>query len=107
MQKLQGWVEQGNKLVVSSGTGLASTQKFQGSFPGATVTVYQAGTTNLATIFSDNLSTPTSKANPFTASVSDGSFFLYAANGRYDIQFSGGGIATPFTLGDFSLSDAD
>lgn len=105
MQRLQGFTEAGNTLVVITGTGAQSTAKFQGSFPGCTVTVYAAGTLNLSTIFSDNASTPTPKANPFV-SGSDGTWFFYANNGRYDVKFSGGGLAAPFTLGDFLLSDA-
>jgi hypothetical protein len=67
------------------------------------VTVYDTGTLNLATIFADNLSTP--KANPFTADASSAYWFFYAAStGRYDVQFSGGGITTPYTIGDISTS---
>lgn len=102
MEKLQGWAESGNVTVLISGTGETSTAKFQGSFPGCTVTVYAAGTLNLSTIYSDN--GVTLKANPFTVGT-DGVFFFYASNGRYDVKFSNGGIPTPFTLGDFSLSD--
>lgn len=72
--------------------------------PGATVTVYDAGTLNLATIFADNVATP--KANPYTADATTGLWFHYAANGRYDIKFSGGGIATPYTLSDVLLLDS-
>ncbi len=71
--------------------------------PTATVTVRNAGTATLSTIFSDNLSTP--KANPFTAD-SVGYWFFYSANGRYDISFSGGGIVTPYTLSDFVILDS-
>lgn len=70
--------------------------------PGATVTVYNAGTLVLATIYSDNLSTP--KANPFTAD-SNGYIFFYAADGRYDVVISGTGIATPYTWGDNLLDN--
>jgi hypothetical protein len=67
------------------------------------VTVYLAGTTTLATIYADNSGTP--KANPFTASTSDGLYFFYADNARYDVRLSGGGIPTPFTIGDILLAD--
>lgn len=100
MQKAQGYVEQGN-LVVTVG-GVSAAQKSQGSYPQATVAIYNAGTLVLATIYSDNSSTP--KANPFTASTT-GYFFFYAANGRYDITFSGGGLSAPLTFGDFLLAD--
>lgn len=52
------------------------------SLAGTTVTVYLTGTLTLASIFSDNGITP--KANPFTGNA-DGSYFFYAANGRYDL----------------------
>lgn len=71
--------------------------------PGATVTVYNAGTVVLASIFADNIATP--KANPFTADAATAYWFFYAANGRYDIKFSGGGIAAPYTLSDVLLLD--
>jgi hypothetical protein len=100
-QKVQGYCEQGGNTVTTNG--YASTTKVQKSFPGCTVTVYLAGTTNLATIYADNSSTP--KANPFTASASDGLYFFYADNARYDVRLSGGGITTPFTIGDVLLSD--
>lgn len=102
MQKVQGWVENGNITVSIASTGYVSSTKVQGSFPLGTVTVYLAGTLTLASIYSDDLASPTAKANPFTA-ASSGQWFLYAANGIYDIKFSGGGIAAPFTLGGISI----
>ena len=50
---------------------------------GATVTVYTAGTTTLASIFSDN--GVTSRANPFTTAIT-GLVDFYAANGVYDLK---------------------
>jgi hypothetical protein len=73
----------------------APPTKVQGSFPGATVTVYLAGTTTLATIFSDNVGTL--KGNPFTSNA-DGSWDFWTAAGLVDVQFTGGGLAAPFTL---------
>lgn len=87
-------------MVVTSG--LNSTTKVQQSYPSCTVTVYATGTTNLSTIYSDNSSTPL--ANPFTSS-STGLWFFYAANARYDVKLSGGGIASPFTVADILLAD--
>lgn len=88
MQRAYGWTR-----ILSTGA----------PAPSATVTVYDTGTLNLSTIYSDNLSTP--KANPFTADATSGYWFFYAASsGRYDVQFSGGGITTPYTIGDISLS---
>lgn len=55
---------------------------------GATVTVYNAGTGTLATIYSDNGTTV--KANPFTTGV-DGIYDFYAANGRYSVTFAKAG----------------
>jgi len=55
---------------------------------GATVTVYDAGTTNLSTIYSDNGVTPT--GNPITTGT-DGNFDFYAADGRYDLVFAKSG----------------
>jgi len=99
--KIDGWCEQGNHTV--STQGLISTTKVQQSYPSCTVTIFDAGTSNLSTIFSDMLSTP--KVNPFTAD-STGYWFFYANNGLYDIRFSGAGIASPFTLGDHKIGDA-
>lgn len=96
-----GYCAPGGIKVVT--VGLQSTTKVMGSYPGCTVTVYLTGTLTLATIFSDN--NGTGKANPFTASVTDGYWFWYANNGRYDVKLSGGGIPTPFTLGDVQLLD--
>lgn len=74
--------------------------------PSATVEVFAAGTQNLATIFSDNLSPATPKANPFLADA-NGYWFFYAAVGRYDVRFSGGTgtpvITVPYTEADQSL----
>lgn len=101
MQRVSGFVQQGNTTVTTGG--LNSTNVVEGSFPSSTVSVFATGTQNLISIFSDNNSTP--KANPFTAG-SDGSFFFYCLNQRVDIQFSGTGITTPFTIGDVLVSDS-
>jgi hypothetical protein len=66
--------------------------------PSCTVTVYETGGAVVATIYADDLASPTPKANPFTADA-NGYWFFYAAGGkRYDVQLSGGGIATPYTM---------
>lgn len=73
----------------------------------AGVAVYDQGTNNLSTIFSDVLGTP--KANPFTAD-SNGYWFFYAANGRYDVSLSTvagayvPGAPTNYTLGDIEVA---
>ena len=103
-EKIQGWCQDGGYTVSTPGNPVVeSTTNVQRSFPGCTVTVYDAGTLDLSTIYSDD--SETGKANPFTA-ANTGQWFFYASNGRYDIRFSGGGIPVPFTLGDHSAFDA-
>lgn len=87
-----GFASAPTSATLSSGTATAS----------GTAVVTSVLTNTVATIYSDNATSPTAKANPFTASA-DGSWFFYAANGHYDVRFSGTGITTPFTLGDFTL----
>lgn len=99
-QRAQGWCMQGGQVVVTGAN--SSTTRVQRSYPQCLVTVYLTGTTTLATIFSDN--SATSLANPFTSSTT-GYWYWYAANGRYDVRLSGGGISSPFTLGDILLAD--
>lgn len=53
---------------------------------GTTITVYVAGTTDLADIYSDN--GVTAKDNPFTSDTLDGRYNFYAANGVYDLVLS-------------------
>jgi len=68
---------------------------------GATITVYDAGTLVIASIFSDTIGTP--KANPFVAD-SDGYFYFYAVGGRYKVQLSGVPIGlTPIVWDDILL----
>lgn len=67
--------------------------------PGALVEVFNAGTLTPATIYADQMGTP--KPPDFTADAVSGFFFFYGV-GPFDVRFSGGGIATPFTWGDWS-----
>jgi len=74
---------------------LAANERFFGwcqsagkFYRGCLVTVYQTGTLTLAPIYSDNVGT--AQSNPFQASSVDGYYYFYAANGRYDVQTSGG-----------------
>lgn len=69
-----------------------------------TIRVFDAGTSDLSTIFADNLGT--SKSNPFTA-ASTGFWFFYADDGRYDVQLSLGdpAIGSAFSWGDVLLAD--
>lgn len=101
MEKLQGWCQQGGQQV-QTGANL-STTRVQRSYPSCTVSIYNSGTAVLATIYSDNMSTP--KANPFSASAT-ALWFFYAANARYDVTISGGGLASPITYSDFLLDDS-
>lgn len=94
-----GIAQKGGKVVRTSTT---VSYKLMESYPSCTITVYLTGTLTIASIFSDNFGSV--KANPFTAN-SDASFFFYADDGRYDIKFSGTGIAVPFTWADVSLKD--
>lgn len=91
----------GNEAVTITGAGTSST-KWMISAPVCTVTAYLTGTLTLATLYANNSGTPL--ANPFTAAA-NGSFYFYADNGRYDVVMSGGGLATPVTIGDVFLID--
>ncbi len=99
-ERVSGWCEQGGNTITTGG--LPSTEDVQESFASCTVTIYDVGTLDLASIFSDDSGTV--KANPFTAS-STGFWFFLADDARYDLRFSGGGISTPFTIGDILLDD--
>jgi hypothetical protein len=57
----------------------------------ATITVYDAGTLNQSTIYSDE--DGTAKSNPFSTD-SVGRFSFFADPATYDIQVSGSGITT-------------
>jgi len=94
LERINGWCEQGGQPVVTSNVN--STTRVQRSYPGCQVAVYVRGTVTLASIFSDQ-SGSTPLANPFTASATNG-FWGFYAQGRFDIQLSGGGLASPITL---------
>lgn len=86
--------------IAATVSGLVVFPDVNASYPSCTVTVNITGG-GLATLFSDSaLSVPL--ANPFTANT-NGYWFFYAVNGRYDIQLSGAGFGSPFTLGDYLL----
>lgn len=89
---LTGYCENGAQRV--SFQGVQSTTYVQRSYPSCTVTVYTAGTTNLATIFSDLAGT--AQANPFVANPT-GFYTFWADGGNYDIVLSGGGLVTSVT----------
>lgn len=91
MERWQGWTR------LNSGDHPADPA------PSATVTVRPTRQSTLAFLFAAN--DPNQfKANPFTAG-NDGFAYFYAAGGRYDVTFSGGGIVTPYTLADVLLYD--
>lgn len=62
------------------------------AYPGALVSVYEAGTNTLAAIYSGagDLSDPPGASNPYVTG-SDGFFTFAAENGIYDIHISNGG----------------
>ena len=96
---------------IAAGTALTITNPGYGYTSAPTAAVLTSGTATatgnavvatvignvLASIYGDDILTP--KANPFT-SAADGTWFAYVTDGHYDVRFSGGGIATPFTVGD-------
>lgn len=102
MARTFGYCTQGNQTITVSGITSSTSTPVMRSYPSCTITVYNAGTITLSTIYSDNSSTPL--ANPFTAS-SFGYWFFYGANGRYDVKLSGGGLPAPLTLFDVILTD--
>lgn len=61
---------------------------------GASVDVYNTGTTTPATLYSDD--GVTSTANPLTTDAS-GTFAFYVEDGRYDIRITGTGVTTKLT----------
>lgn len=89
----------GTRAVVQ---GINSSNKLVGSYPGCSVTVFVHGTSTLASIFDDS-GTPVS--NPLTASSTTGQFLFTAANARYDIQMSGGGLPSAVTITDVLFND--
>ena len=103
MQRAQGFAQQGAVMVLTNG--VYSQTLVQGSFPFATITVYLTGTTQLATIFSDNNVPPTPMGNPFTADEF-GYWWFYAPDGRYDITLHADD-AFAWTIGDVLLSDLE
>jgi hypothetical protein len=90
---IQGYIERGGQTVTTDGR--VSTTQVQRSFATATVSVFNAGTLVLATIFSTEAGAPL--ANPFIADT-DGHWGFWADQARYDVQFSGSGITSPYTL---------
>lgn len=94
--KLQGWCAQGGVAVSIPGTQGSGSQRFEQTFPNATVNVFVAGTATLATLYADP--TGTAQANPFTAN-SQGYWTFYTDTILVDVRCSSGGISAPFTFG--------
>lgn len=92
----------GNRLTVN---GIQTSQFAQQSYPTASVTVYLHGTVTLATPIYADAAASQQITNPFSSS-SNGVAFWCAADGFYDVQYSGSGITTPFTVNDIKLSFA-
>lgn len=96
--KVNGTASKGGKIIRTSATVQHIVME---TYPNSTVTVYNTGTLTLASIFTNETGTP--KSNPFTAG-SDASYSFYVAPGRYDINFSGTGIISPFTISDIFVA---
>jgi hypothetical protein len=101
-QRIWGWCSEGGQTI--SIAGLSASPLAQASYPGCTVTVYITGSGGtLATIYTDSTLT-TQKANPFTADTTTGYWYYYVASGHFDVQLSGAGIPSTFTLGDITIT---
>src|SRR6266404_878500 len=100
-QRIFGWCQKGGQIVKTHGSN--SSNVFQQTFPACVTTVYVSGTLTLATLFADDIGT--SKPNPFT-SDSTGQWYFYAANGRYDVALTGGGITGTLTFPDILANDS-
>jgi hypothetical protein len=98
-----GYCTQGSYPATTSG--LNSSNLMQSLIPQCTVTVYNTGTTNLATIFSN--ATGTVLTNPFRASTKAQWLFFAANNQGYDVVMSGGipplTFLLPVTLTDLKV----
>ncbi len=80
-----------------------SVQDAQGNArPGATVFIYNAGTQDTASIFSNNGLTGTD--NPITTDK-DGSFYFWAADGRYDVTSVYGSLTDTYEITLFDPED--
>ena len=96
-----GFCEKGGQAVVTNG--VSSTTKVQRTYTGCTVSVFDAGSTNLSTIFSDALGTP--KANPFTADATTGYWNFFCNNGSYDVSITASGLSAT-TIRTVKIADA-
>lgn len=92
----------GNRLTVN---GIQTSQFAQQSYPSASVSVFNHGTVTLASPIYADAGASQLLTNPFTSS-SNGVAFWCAADGFYDVQYSGSGITAPFTVADIKLQFA-
>lgn len=98
-----GYCEQGGVMGIVQYTTSNVLPEFMSSYPGCTITVYNTGTLTKASIV-DASNNPS--ANPFTANAVTGYWNFHSPTGSaqvYDVQLSGAGIATPFTLGAYNV----
>ena len=89
-----GWCQRGGQTIQVLGYNSSASTPVQASYPLATVTVTITGG-GAATLYNN---VGGSIANPTTCDFT-GLYSFYVDDGTYDLQFSGVGIATPFTLG--------
>lgn len=91
------WCQQGNQTILVAGITSSTTTPVQRSYPGCTITVFQADGSTLANIYSDNMGTV--KANPFTLSGSQGQYSFYADPAFYVVRTANSGLTTfTFTI---------
>lgn len=95
---ISGIAGRGGKTVKTS---TAVSYKLLETYPACTITVYQGGTTTIATIYSN--SSGTLKANPFF-SDSTAAYSFFVAPGNYDIKFSGVGVSIPYAESKLSIN---
>lgn len=106
MQRLTGNCERGGQTIVAPPAigQPATVLSVMRSYPTCSVSVFITGSGGMyAPIFSNNAGQ--ALTNPFQAD-NFGGWGFYVANGIYDIQLSGGGLAAPYTLGAQSAFDS-
>jgi len=85
--------------------------KNSGDYPshvakGATITVYDSGTSNKSSIYEDSGGTVV-KSNPFTADSSTGYFEFFVARGTYDVKVSGTNVPYTYTWSAIDILSSD
>lgn len=96
---IQGYVERGGGTALASASGNSLT--VQRSYPGATVTVFVAGTATLASIYRTATTSTVISGSAVTANT-NAYYEFWLPDGTYDFRFSGGTapntIPSPFTF---------